>query len=109
MVDARTLKSGELRSKYNLFRWGRYEVSMKAPTLDGNYIMSMFSFRTPHYQEWREIDFELVSNLPKTISTNVIIGQNMETWAATAEDPTTTYPFEAKPAMALPTGGIDTQ
>jgi beta-glucanase (GH16 family) len=108
MVPARTLKSGEFRSRSNFFRWGRWEVSMKAPAVAGNYIMSMFSFRTPHYQEWREIDFELVANLPKTVSTNVIIGMNMEGWSPTAEDPTTTYPFEAQPAMALP-AGFDSQ
>jgi endo-1,3-1,4-beta-glycanase ExoK len=104
VVPARTLKSGEMRSKYNMFRYGRYEASMKAPLVDGNFILSMFSFRTPHYQEWREIDFELLASLPKSLSTNLIIGQNMDSWAATAEEPASAFPFGAQPAMALPAG-----
>jgi beta-glucanase (GH16 family) len=103
-VPARELKSGELRSKYNMFRYGRYEASIKAPLIDGNFILSMFSFRTPHYQEWREIDWELLGSLPRSVSTNIIIGQNMQSWAATAEEPASVFPFGAQPAMALPAG-----
>jgi beta-glucanase (GH16 family) len=104
MVDAKTLKSGEFRSKYNMFRYGRYEVSMKAPTNESNFVLSMFSFRTPHFQEWREIDFELVADLPTSLSTNVIIGMNMTGYNPLAEEPARMYPFGAQPAMALPTG-----
>jgi len=104
MVPARTLKSGEFRSKYNMFRWGRYEVSMRAPLNESNFVMSMFSFRTPHFQEWREIDFELVADLPTAVSTNVIIGMNMTGYNPLAEEPARMYPFGAPPAMALPTG-----
>jgi beta-glucanase (GH16 family) len=104
MVPAKTLKSGEFRSKYNMFRYGRYEVSMRAPTGESNFILSMFSFRTPHYQEWREIDFELVADLPTSLSTNVIIGMNMTGYNPNAEEPARMYPFGAQPAMALPAG-----
>src|SRR5262249_18402655 len=104
MVPMKTLKSGEFRSKYNMFRYGRYEVSMRAPTAESNFILSMFSFRTPHYQEWREIDFELVADLPASLSTNVIIGMNMTGYNPLAEEPARAYPFGAKPAMALPAG-----
>jgi beta-glucanase (GH16 family) len=107
-VAARTLKSGEFRSKYNMFRWGRYEVSMKAPTAESNFVLSMFTFRTPAPQEWREIDFELVANLPASVSTNVIIGQNMTGFVPTSQEVATTYPFGAQPAMALPTGYAST-
>jgi beta-glucanase (GH16 family) len=102
MVPAETLKSGEFRSKYNMFRWGRYEVSMRAPTNESNFVLSMFSFRTPHYQEWREIDFELVADLPTSLSTNVIIGMNMTGFNANAQEVARSYPFGAQPAMALP-------
>jgi hypothetical protein len=104
MVDARTLKSGEFRSKYNMFRWGRYEVSMRAPTAESNFVLSMFSFRTPHFQSWREIDFELVADLPTSLSTNVIIGMNMTGFNANAQEVARAYPFGAQPAMALPSG-----
>jgi beta-glucanase (GH16 family) len=104
MVDAKPLKSGEFRSKYNMFRYGRYEVSMRAPTSESNFVLSMFSFRTPHYQEWREIDFELVADLPTSLSTNVIIGMNMTGFNANAQEVARAYPFGAQPAMALPAG-----
>jgi beta-glucanase (GH16 family) len=103
-VAARTLKSGEFRSKYNMFRWGRYEVSLKPPASQSNFILSMFTFRTPHYQEWREIDIELLGSLPTSLSTNVIIGQNKTGWSANDEEPASTYPFGGAPAMALPAG-----
>jgi hypothetical protein len=102
MVGAKTLKSGELRSKHNMFRFGRYEASIKGPPVDGNYILSFFGFRTPHFEEWREIDFELLGSLPKSVSTNIIIGMNMENWSPTAEEPASVFPFGAQPAMALP-------
>jgi beta-glucanase (GH16 family) len=101
-VPARTLKSGELRSKHNMFRYGRYEASIKGPPVDGNYILSFFSFRTPHFQEWREIDFELLGSLPNGVSTNVIIGMNMQGWVPSAEEPASTFPFGGAPAMGLP-------
>ena len=104
MVPAKALSSGEFRSKYNMFRYGRYEVSMRAPTNESNFILSMFSFRTPHYQEWREIDFELVQDLPTSLSTNVIIGMNMTGFNANAQEVARAYPFGAQPAMALPAG-----
>jgi beta-glucanase (GH16 family) len=101
-VPARTLKSGEFRSKYNMFRFGRYEASIKAPAINGNFILSFFSFRTPHFQEWREIDFELLASLPKSVSTNIIIQMGQQNWSPTAEEPASTYPFGTQPAMALP-------
>jgi hypothetical protein len=75
-VPAASLKSGEFRSKHNMFRWGRYEASFKAPVGQSNFILSMFAFRAPHWQEWREIDFELVADLPNGLSTNLIVQQN---------------------------------
>jgi beta-glucanase (GH16 family) len=101
-VPAKTLTSGEFRSKYNMFRFGRYEASIKAPMVDGNFILSFFSFRTPHFQEWREIDFELLGSLPKGVATNIIVGMNMQGWLPTSEEPASTYPFGSQPAMALP-------
>jgi endo-1,3-1,4-beta-glycanase ExoK len=103
-VPAASLKSGEFRTKYNMFRWGRYEASFKAPVSQSNFILSMFAFRTPHWQEWREIDFELVADLPSSLSTNLIVQQNAMSWASTAEEVARTFPFGAQPAMGLPAG-----
>lgn len=52
--------SGELRSKYNNYRYGRYEVKLLPPNQPmGNYLSTMFIFRTPKNVVWNEIDIEL--------------------------------------------------
>jgi hypothetical protein len=80
IVPARTRTSGELRSRYNTFRYGRYETRIKAPsvqpndaTVNGNYIASLFTFRQPACQEWREIDLEVTGDGPGYLVTNVIL------------------------------------
>ena len=74
--------SGELRSKYNNYRYGRYEVKFKAPvanpgqegtdTLSGNYLSTMFVFRTPRNVVWNEIDIELEAWHHDHIAGNVV-------------------------------------
>lgn len=73
--------SGELRSRYNLFRYGRYEMGVRAPSvqpgdtaINGNYIASLFIFRQPGCQEWREIDLEITGDGPGYLVTNLITG-----------------------------------
>jgi hypothetical protein len=52
--------SGELRSKYNNYRYGRYEVKLQPPNQPmGNFLSTMFIFRTPKNVQWNEIDIEL--------------------------------------------------
>ncbi len=69
--------SGELRTKYNNYRYGWYEARYKPPTdMTGNFISSLFVFRTPKLQDWREIDIELTpagngSPGPGGVGTNV--------------------------------------
>ena len=69
--------SGELRTKYNNYRYGWYEARYKPPTdMTGNFISSLFVFRTPKLQDWREIDIELTpagngSPGPAAVGTNV--------------------------------------
>jgi beta-glucanase (GH16 family) len=69
--------SGELRTKYNNYRYGWYEARFKPPTdMTGNSISSLFIFRTPKLQDWREIDIELTpagngSPGPGGVGTNV--------------------------------------
>jgi endo-1,3-1,4-beta-glycanase ExoK len=69
--------SGELRTKYNNYRYGWYEARYKPPTdMTGNFISSLFVFRTPKLQDWREIDVELTptgagSPGPAAMGTNV--------------------------------------
>ncbi len=78
-VPERARTSGELRSKHNWFRYGRYEASLKAPSvqpgntaINGNYIASLFTFRHPSCQEWREIDLEVTGDSPNHLGTNLI-------------------------------------
>jgi hypothetical protein len=68
-VGAMGVWSGELRSKYNNYRYGRYEAKYAAPianpgqeatdNMSGNYLSTMFIFRTPKNAVWNEIDIEL--------------------------------------------------
>ncbi len=55
--------SGEFRTKYNNYRYGRYEVKYTAPsTTMGNFLSTMFVFRTPTNLAWNEVDNELEPN-----------------------------------------------
>jgi beta-glucanase (GH16 family) len=104
MAPGRDLKSAEVRTRFNMFRWGRYEVALRAPDIDGNFILSMFTFRTPGHQQWREIDFEALANLPESINTNVIMGDQPMSWSADLEEPATIYPLGGGQTQGLPLG-----
>lgn len=89
---ARPVQSGEFRTKYNNYRYGRYEVRYKAPIANpgfdqnaaqaGNFLATMFIFRTPKWQDWNEIDFELEGNLPNTIAYNIVNATNADGYPA---------------------------
>lgn len=88
-VTAKSLTSGELRTKYNNYRYGRYEVSLKTPSvqpgdtqINGGYVSTLFVFRTPKFQTWREIDIEATGDSPMGFTTNIIHGENRQGWAA---------------------------
>lgn len=92
-VDQKALTSGELRTRHNLFRYGRYETRMKAPTpngtdpaVNGNYIATLFTFRTPKFETWREIDIEVTGNAANAVTTNVINGNEQFVWNASFAD-----------------------
>jgi beta-glucanase (GH16 family) len=80
--------SGELRSKYNNFKYGYYEFRIKPPVnTTGNFIAAAFTFRTPKWQNWRELDIELqAANKSKVVPTNVIVGENQAAWSAAISD-----------------------
>jgi beta-glucanase (GH16 family) len=79
---ARALSGGELRAKYNNFRYGRYEARFKAPSANpgheldpatsGNFLSTLALFRTPRWQEWNEIDVQLEANIPTKLASNVV-------------------------------------
>jgi hypothetical protein len=61
--------SGQVRSRYDNYRYGRYEVKYGAPVanpgqeatddMSGNFLSSMFVYRAPRNVQWAEINFEL--------------------------------------------------
>src|SRR5450432_715492 len=75
-IGAMGVWSGEFRTKYNNYRYGYYEARFKAPTANakalagtaadnniaGDYLSTLFVFRSPKWQEWNEIDIELEPN-----------------------------------------------
>lgn len=107
-VATRDLKSGELRTIYNNFRYGRYEVRMKAPSTGVNYIFTMFAYRTPAFLQWREIDIEIEASPRNSFITNLIIAPpESRVWMPQFEDKATSFPSGAG-AGGLP-AGFDTR
>ena len=80
--------SGELRTKYNNFKYGYYEFRIKPPVnTTGNFIAAAFTFRTPKWQDWRELDIELqAANKSRVVPTNVIVGENQGGWSPGISD-----------------------
>eukprot|EP00930_Biecheleria_cincta_P099893 TRINITY_DN914_c0_g1_i8.p1 TRINITY_DN914_c0_g1~~TRINITY_DN914_c0_g1_i8.p1 ORF type:complete len:498 (-),score=78.02 TRINITY_DN914_c0_g1_i8:287-1705(-) len=97
IVKPKVLVSGELRTRYNMFRYGRYEVSMKAPCvqphdtkINGNFVATVFIFRDASFHHWREIDVEVTGRRPGAISTNVLNANHAARWHRYMEE--TDYP-----------------
>lgn len=108
-VDTRDFSSGEMRTKYNNYRYGRYEVNFKAPSIhpgdtatNGGYVATMFIFRNPKFTQWREIDLEQIGDSPTVMGTNLINGDNKAAWGAEFADTTGsphTIAFNAREAF----------
>jgi len=86
-IGHKPMTSGEFRTRYNMYRYGRYEVNMKAPSVqpgntrvNGNYIATMFVYRDAKYRHWREIDFEITGDQPGTVTQNVLKADNTGSW-----------------------------
>lgn len=108
-VADRPLSSGEFRTIYNNFRYGRYEVRMKAPPKASNYIFTMFAYRTPAYLNWREIDIEVQASPQNSFITNLITAEpGTRTWNGGIEESARTYPFGGDASQPIP-AGFDTQ
>jgi beta-glucanase (GH16 family) len=104
MVATKPLASGELRTLYNDFRYGRYEVHMKAPPTGSNYIFTMFAYRAPAYLLWREIDIEVQASPQNTFITNLITAApGTRLWSGAIEDSTISYPYGGG-GSAIPAG-----
>lgn len=109
-VGDRSLSSGELRTIYNNFRYGRYEVRMKAPPAASNYIFTMFAYRTPAYLNWREIDIEVQASPKNSFISNLITAQpGTRLWNGGIEESARQYPFGGDAAAGPIPAGFDTQ
>jgi len=87
-VGTKKLQSGELRTKYNMFRYGRYEARMKAPSvqkgdfeIDGNYIATMFIYRDAKFKHWREVDIEVLGQGKDYVTSNLLYADNTRGWS----------------------------
>ncbi len=88
-LKAYPLMSGEFRTKHNNYRYGRYEASIKAPmpnpanAAGGNFINTLFIFRTPKIEDWREIDIEITGGSAGQLMTNMVHGQGVGDYGQT--------------------------
>jgi hypothetical protein len=92
-VPAQPVQSGELRSRYNNYRYGRYEAKFHAPSV-GQFFSSLFIFRTPSDATWNEIDFLLTNSHPQQSGGDVISatnqsfpGTNNDSWLGAIDVP----------------------
>lgn len=93
--QTKPLVGGELRTRNNWFRYGRYEMRMKAPSvqpgrpdIDGNYVATMFVYRDAGFEHWREVDVEVTSmRQPGYISMNLLNAEHTKDWRKDMEDP----------------------
>jgi hypothetical protein len=76
-MPARVLQSGELRTRHNNFRYGRYEarmtLAMPADLLAEPALASIFVDRQPEWQQWSEIDLELAANRTHAVTYAVAV------------------------------------
>ena len=82
-VEKMGVWSGEFRTKYNNYRYGRYEAKFKTPmanpghetdaAMAGGFLSTMFVFRSPKWAQWNEIDVELEGKIPGKIAGNMIL------------------------------------
>jgi len=80
------VKSGELRTKYQNYRYGRYEARMKVAK-NVNVITAFFTFRNPKWQEWRELDVEVTpANPAQNCGSNIVWANNCGAYGCTQND-----------------------
>jgi endo-1,3-1,4-beta-glycanase ExoK len=79
-VANKEVASGEMRTKFNNYRYGMYEARFRPPQSNGNFVSTLFAFRTPKFEDWREIDIELTADRPLKPFTNLIYANNVGAW-----------------------------
>lgn len=77
-LKSMAITSGELRTKFNNYRYGRYEARIKAPIPvpdarnQGNFVTQFLVSRTPLQEDYRQITFDLFGGRPDGLLTNVV-------------------------------------
>jgi beta-glucanase (GH16 family) len=79
-VANKEVASGEMRTKFNNYRYGMYEARFRPPQSNGNFVSTLFAFRTPKFEDWREIDIELTADRPLKPFTNLIYANGVGAW-----------------------------
>jgi len=105
-VFAKGKASGELRTKFNNYRYGRYEVRVKVPypggATNGNFINEFATSRQPTSQEWRDIKIAPLGESGAALLTALYVADNQAVWGPQYDESVTTYPFGG--AEPLPSG-----
>jgi beta-glucanase (GH16 family) len=79
-----TVKSGDLRTKYQNWRYGRFEARTKAAK-NVNSISCFFTWRSPKWVEWRDLRFEITpANAANAAGTNITWGHNAAAYGGTS-------------------------
>jgi beta-glucanase (GH16 family) len=89
-APAADFKGGEIRTKNNHFRFGRYEVDIDPPDRTGpnsadGFIAAMFTWFTPRDFHWRENDVEILGSKANTFLTNIFFSNKNPVWDANIE------------------------
>jgi beta-glucanase (GH16 family) len=95
-APAGTVLSGELRTRFNNWRYGRFEARFKAAK-NISVISAFFAFRSPKWQDWREIDIEVTpANPDKNCGMNLVYANNCYNYGCTES----AYTNAALPSLA---------
>lgn len=93
MVSDKPLTSGEMRTRYQNYRYGRYEARWRTPSVVpndpnalGGYASTLFLFRNPKFTEWREIDIELTGDAAQQVTFNLVYGDDRGGWSADIQE-----------------------
>ena len=98
-MAAAPVQSGELRTKHNNWRYGRFEARLK-PALNSNVVNAFFTFRSPSWQDWRSLTFDLTpENPPSKAGTNIIYANSCFGYGCTLNA------YTALPMPSLASGG----
>jgi beta-glucanase (GH16 family) len=124
-VGTMGVRSGELITKYNNYRYGYYEARLSGPianpgnqdndAMSGAFLANLSLYRTPKNLAWQEIDFQLSANHHNSVNGNAVnavngaLGwpaANAQSWTSAGGNGYAIYD-EHTYAISLTSSGID--